>query len=90
MPLMRRVPKRGFNQTMFREVASVVGVGDLERMEGKTVTPKSLAAAGLIRDERGKVKILANGAITKPVEVSGCSVSGAARQAIIAAGGSVE
>lgn len=90
MPLMRRIPKRGFNQNRFRDEVSVVGVGDLNRLSDGVVTPKSLAAAGLIRHEDSVVKILMNGSLLRRVNVSGCAVSVSAKQAILDAGGSVE
>ncbi len=90
MPLMRRIPKRGFNQTMFRSEWSLVGLGDLQSVGSKEVNPKSLAAAGLIRDERGLVKILSNGVVSGAYSVTGCSVSASAKASILAAGGSVE
>jgi large subunit ribosomal protein L15 len=87
---MRRIPKRGFNQTMFRSEWSLVGLGDLKAVGAKEVNPKSLAAAGLIRDERGLVKILSNGVVSGAYSVTGCSVSASAKASILAAGGSVE
>jgi large subunit ribosomal protein L15 len=90
MPLMRRIPKRGFNQTMFRDAVSVVGLGDLQSLGDVEVTPKALAAAGLIRNERSKVKILCNGSLSRLVSVSGCAVSESAKAVILGLGGRVE
>ena len=89
MPLTRRIPKRGFTNP-FRETAQVVGLDDLARLAGSEVTVETLAAAGLVRASAGPVKLLANGTIDRAVTVRGCKVSGAARAAIAAAGGSVE
>jgi large subunit ribosomal protein L15 len=87
MPLTRRLPKRGFTNP-FREESNVVRLDELARVEGE-VTPESLRAAGLVR-RKGPVKVLANGAVTTPVSVRGLKVSAKAREAIVAAGGTVE
>jgi large subunit ribosomal protein L15 len=56
---------------------------------GAEITPETLAAAGIVR--RGRtVKILANGDVSSPVVIRGVSVSAAAREKIVAAGGRVE
>ncbi len=88
--MMRRIPKRGFNQTMFREKVSVVGLSDIDAMAGVDISPKALAAAGLIRSERSVVKVLCNGSLNKVVTVSGCRVSESARTVILSLGGRVE
>lgn len=89
MPLTRRLPKRGFTN-IFRVEHQVVRLGDLERVaEGSEVTLESLLAAGLIRTGKGEPKVLANGEISRPVTVRGIKVSGAAREKIVAAGGTV-
>jgi ribosomal protein L15 len=75
---------------MFREVVSVVGLGDLQKLGDVEVTPKALAAAGFIRNERAKVKILCNGTLDKRVSVSGCAVSESAKALILGLGGRVE
>jgi len=89
MPLTRRVPKRGFTNP-FRETAQVVGLGDLARVSGAEITVETLAAVGLVAASKGPVKLLANGSIDRAVTVRGLKASGAAREAIVAAGGSVE
>src|SRR6478735_11215542 len=61
MPITRRLPKRGFTNP-FREDNQVVRLDDLSKLGGE-VTRESLAAAGLIRDNKGQVKVLANGEI---------------------------
>ena len=89
MPLTRRVPKRGFTNP-FREDAQVVGLDDLARVSGAEITVETLAAVGLVTASKGPVKLLANGTIDRAVTVRGLKVSGAARGAIVAAGGTVE
>jgi len=88
MPITRRLPKRGFTNP-FREDSQVVRLDDLASVDGE-VTRESLAAAGLIRDNKGAVKVLANGEISQAVTVKGLKVSAGAREKIVAAGGRVE
>ncbi|MDY7094093.1 MAG: 50S ribosomal protein L15 [Acidobacteriota bacterium] len=87
MPLIRRVPKRGFNN-IFRTEYSVVNVDQLERFDDE-VTLEQLLEAGLVR--RGApVKILGNGEISKALKVQAQKFSKSARAKIEAAGGSCE
>ena len=84
MPLIRRVPKRGFNNK-FRVEYSVVNVSQLAEI-GDSVTPESLLERGLVH--RGRpVKVLGNGEIGKAVTVSAHKFSRTAREKIEAAGG---
>ena len=88
MPITRRLPKRGFTNP-FREEAEVIRLDDLSKVAGD-VTPESLAEAGLVRRNHGKIKLLANGKVSSAVTVRGVKMSAAARDKIVAAGGSVE
>jgi large subunit ribosomal protein L15 len=88
MPITRRLPKRGFTNP-FREDAEVIRLDDLAKVSGE-VTPESLAEAGLVRRNHGKIKLLANGKVRGAVTVRGVKMSAAAREKIVAAGGSVE
>jgi large subunit ribosomal protein L15 len=87
MPLIRRVPKRGFTNE-FRVEYAVVNVGKLEGL-GKTVNPELLAERGLVH-ARLPVKILAAGEISTALTVSAHKFSAAARAKIEAAGGRCE
>jgi len=87
MPLLRRVPKRGFTNN-FKVEYAVVNVSDLGDFEG-AITPDALLERGLVR--RGQpVKILGNGELSKAVTVSAHKFSGSARAKIEAAGGRCE
>ena len=88
MPITRRLPKRGFTNP-FREDAEVIRLDDLAKVSGE-VTPESLAEAGLVRRNHGKIKLLANGKVRGAVTVRGVKMSAAARDKIVAAGGTVE
>lgn len=84
MPLVRKVPKRGFTN-IFRVEYAVVNVGQLDKLSGE-ITPETLAAAGLVH--RGMpVKVLAQGELGKAVTVTADKFSAAARAKIEAAGG---
>ena len=87
MPLIRRVPKRGFTN-IFRTEYSVINVGDLEGLEGP-VNPTTLLAMGKVRKGR-KVKILGDGDLGQALTVQAHKFSASARQKIEAAGGSCE
>jgi large subunit ribosomal protein L15 len=87
MPLIRRVPKRGFTNIWKVEFA-VVNVSDLEALEGD-VTPETLAERGLVRGGR-PVKVLGNGELSKALTVQAHKFSGSARAKIEAAGGRCE
>jgi large subunit ribosomal protein L15 len=89
MPITRRLPKRGFTNP-FREESQIVRLDDLDQLGGGEVTREALAQAGLIRANKGQVKVLANGTITQAVTVRGLKVSAGAREKIVAAGGRVE
>lgn len=87
MPLIRRVPKRGFHNE-FRVEYAVVNVSQLADL-GAAVHPELLAERGLIHKGR-KVKVLGNGEITAAVSVRAHKFSAAARTKIEAAGGKCE
>jgi large subunit ribosomal protein L15 len=90
MPYTRRVPKRGFTNP-FRVESQLVDLDELAKLAADAeVTPKTLAAAGLIGARKGPAKILANGEISRAVTVRGVKVSAAAREKIVAAGGRIE
>jgi large subunit ribosomal protein L15 len=84
MPLVRRVPKRGFNN-IFRVEYAVINVGDLEGFEG-VVGPRELESKGKVRKGR-PVKVLGGGEITGQLTVQAQKFSAEARRKIEAAGG---
>lgn len=91
MPLARRVPKLPGFTPRKRNVFSIVNVADLERFEiSAVVDPQALAAAGLIKKERERVKILGDGELSRSLTVRAHAFTGAARQKIEAAGGKAE
>ena len=92
MPLIRRVPKRGFSNSLFKKEYVVINLDTLEARfeDGAAVTPESLMEAGVVKKLKDGIKILANGEITKKLAISAHKVSEAAKAKIEAAGGSVE
>lgn len=89
MPLVRRVPKRGFHN-IFRKEYAIVNVGRLEKIDSEEVTPQSLLKSGVISSLRDGLKILGDGELTRAVKVSAHRISKTAREKIEAAGGKVE
>jgi large subunit ribosomal protein L15 len=90
MPLVRRVPKRGFTSRSHKEYQLV----NLVRLAGwdpdQLVTADSLAAKGLVGSSGLPVKLLGKGDAPSGLKVRVDAVSAQARQKIEAAGGSVE
>ena len=88
MPLVRRVPKRGFNNKFADQVA-VVNVGDLERAfeSGDEVNPDALRAKSLAKRRYDQLKILGHGELTKKLTVSAHRFSQTAAEKIQKVGG---
>jgi large subunit ribosomal protein L15 len=91
MPLVRRVPKRGFNNARFAREYQVVNLESLsKKFEGGEISVKELHEARLVRSLCLPVKLLAKGEVDRPFSVKVDAVSQSARQKIEAAGGKVE
>ena len=90
IPLMRRIPKRGFTNK-FRTEYVAINVERLEIFEdGQVVTPVELIEAGIIKNILDGVKILGNGEITKKLTVKANKFTATAKEKIEAAGGKAE
>jgi large subunit ribosomal protein L15 len=90
MPLSRRLPKYGFHNP-FREEFSIVNIGSLERFEGGSVVDSDmLIKVGLVKNNKKKIKILADGTLTKSLTVKAQAFSKQAQEKITASGGTVE
>ncbi len=91
LPLIKRLPqKRGFFN-IFRTEYAVVNVGDLGSFEpGSEVTPEKLLAAGLIKNLRHPIKILADGELGNALTIRANKFSASAKAKIEAAGGKAE
>lgn len=88
MPLLRRIPKSGFNNVKFASRFEWVNVGVLQNnfSSGAEVTPDILRKKGLVRGD-WPVKVLGDGEIKHPLRVSAHSFSKSAREKIEKAGG---
>lgn len=87
-PLIRRLPKRGFNHV--GQEFHLVNLADLVRLEvGSTVDAEALVRAGLIKKVRFPIKLLGRGDVTGAYTVSVDAASQSAIEKIKAAGGSV-
>jgi large subunit ribosomal protein L15 len=90
MPLIRRLPKRGFNNAAFKTRFAIVNLDDLnEFADGTAIDEAMLRKAGLVRGKIDAVKILGRGELTKKVSISGAKFSETAKRKIEAAGGSI-
>ena len=90
MPLIRRIPKRGFNNAQFKTRYAIINLDKLEEFEaGTTIDESLLRDKGLVRGTIDGVKILGTGALTKALAITATKVSAAAREKIEAAGGTV-
>jgi large subunit ribosomal protein L15 len=90
MPLIRRLPKRGFNNPARRELLPV-NVGDLELFDnGTEVTMAVIRENGLANGVADGIKILGRGELNKKLTVKASSFSASAKAKIEAAGGSCE
>lgn len=91
MPLIRRIPKRGFNNARFATRYLPVNVGELNVFEdGATVDETAIKAAGLANGPGDGVKILGDGELTRKLTVTVSAFSAAARTKIEAKGGKCE
>lgn len=91
MPLIRRIPKRGFNNSRHATVYIPVNLAALEAFEaGSTVDEAVLRQAGLVNGRAQGVKILGGGQLTKRLIVRADAFSASARAKIVAMGGSCE
>jgi large subunit ribosomal protein L15 len=90
MPLIRRLPKRGFTNIFAREVATV-NVSDLDRFpEGTVVTPALLVQHRMLKKKHQTVKVLGSGELKKKLVVEAHAFSAGAKAKIEAAGGKAE
>lgn len=90
LPMMRRIPKRGFNNR-FASTVIALNVGDLAAVfeTGDEVTPETLCSRGIVKRRFDELKILGDGVLDKALKVSAHRFSASAKEKITAAGGSV-
>lgn len=92
MPLIRRLPRRGFNNANFKKQYSIINVSDLEKLDdGAVVDAKLLLDKNIIsKVEDYGVKVLGNGELTKKLTVKAAKFTKSAQEKIEKAGGSIE
>jgi large subunit ribosomal protein L15 len=90
MPLIRRLPKRGFNNAAFHKHYAVVNVSDLNEFKaGTVVNEQLLRESNLVRGHFVGIKILGEGELKHDLEVQADKISASAREKIEKAGGTV-
>lgn len=90
MPLIRRIPKRGFN-SKFRKKYQIVNLDQLNRVKDDMVlTAKEFVGLGLVRKRNIPIKILGNGKLSKRLTIQAAKFSLAAKKAIEDLGGKTE
>lgn len=90
MPMVRRIPKRGFNNK-FADVVAIVNLSDLEQLfdAGAEVSPETLREKSQLKQRYDELKVLGNGRLTKKLKVSAHRFSKSAKEQIEKAGGEV-
>ena len=89
MPLQRRLPRRGFSNSLFKKSFQVVNLAALDKLEAVDIDGQLLKDNGLVRSALQPIKILANGDISRKVNVTASAFSESAKEKIEQAGGSV-
>ena len=90
MPLIRRLPKRGFNNAAFHKNYAVVNLSDLSSFkEGTVVNEQLLRESKLIRGQGAGLKLLGDGELKHALTIEVDKVSASAREKIEKAGGSI-
>ena len=92
LPLQRRLPKVGFNNSVFPTVYSTIKISDLEaKFEANAVVDEAaVVAGGLVKKTNDGIKVLGNGELTKPMTVQLKAFTASAKEKIEAAGGKAE
>ena len=91
LPLYRKLPKRGFNNSRFGYAYAVVNVKSLNKFnDGDVVDCAALLSAGIINNAFDGVKVLGEGELTKKLTVKAAVFSASAKEKIEAVGGKTE
>jgi large subunit ribosomal protein L15 len=90
MPLIRRLPKRGFNNAAFRANYAIVNLSDLNEFKaGTIVNEQLLRESKLVRGDIAGIKILGDGELKHPLKIEADKVSESAKAKIEKAGGTI-
>lgn len=91
MPLFRRLPKRGFSNSVFKKAWSTVNIDDFNIFDaGTIVTPELLLECGMLRKMEHGLKVLGDGELTKALTIKAHKFTQSAIEKIEAAGGKAE
>ena len=91
LPLYRKLPKRGFNNSRFGNAYAVINVKSLNKFnDGDVVDAAALLSAGIINNIFDGVKVLGEGELTKKLTVKAAVFSASAKEKIEAVGGKTE
>lgn len=92
IPLYRRLPKRGFTNSLFKKEYAIINLETLDKLfnDGDAVSMDVLLEKGVIRKELNGLKVLGRGEITKKLTVKAAIFSASAKEKIEAAGGKAE
>ncbi len=92
LPLIRKLPIRGFNNYDFKKSYSTVNVGDLDMFEANTVIDEELLYVNRLVGKRQPygLKVLGNGELTKPLTIKASKFTKSAIEKIEKAGGKIE
>jgi large subunit ribosomal protein L15 len=90
MPLIRRLPKRGFNNAAFHKQWAIVNLGDLNQFKAGTVVNEQLLRESLlVRGNGAGIKILGNGELKHALTIEADKISSSAREKIDKAGATI-
>ncbi|MDG4550560.1 MAG: 50S ribosomal protein L15 [Candidatus Contendobacter sp.] len=89
MPLQRRLPKRGFRSMTAKHTAEV-RLHDLARLSADIIDLAALKAANVVPIFAKKAKVILSGKLEKPVTLRGLALTKGAREAVLAAGGTIQ
>lgn len=91
MPLYRRIARRGFSNARFRKKYLIINITDVDKKykDGEEVNEKTLYEKGIINKKNVPVKLLANGELTKKVNINIEKVSASAEEKVKKAGGEI-
>ncbi|AEI14169.1 ribosomal protein L15 [Flexistipes sinusarabici DSM 4947] len=88
MPITRRLPKRGFNNSKFAKTVEIVNLSDIDikYADGETVNRETLVEKRLIKGNKDLIKVLGEGDFSKKLTFDVDKVSGSAEEKIKKAG----
>jgi len=91
LPIYRRLPKRGFNNSRFAKEYAIINVGRLNDFDQNSVVSlETLLGSGVLSKGLDGLKVLGNGELTKKLTVQAAIFSGSAKEKIEAAGGKAQ